>query len=170
LGSGILCSAVKSEKLPESALDEAIHVMGALNKPGCEAAQKVGVRGGTDITGFGLIGHAAELAEASDVTITLHASAVPLLEHALDLAEEGIVTRAAGTARKFLGAKLLIDDMDETLANVLADAQTSGGLLLSVAAEKCDALVGELNAAGAICAAVVGEVAPAGEARIRLVP
>jgi selenide,water dikinase len=168
LGTGVLCSAAKGGKLPQEELAEAIAVMSALNKAGCEAALAVGVTAMTDITGFGLIGHAFEMAEGSDVTISMRAPAVPLMARVLEMASEGVITRAAHTARKFLGAKLLIDNVDETLADVLCDAQTSGGLLISVPAERCDALVAELQARGAVCAELVGEVRAAGKARVEL--
>jgi len=170
LGSGILCSAAKSGKLPEAELAEAVHVMRALNRPGAEAALRVGVNACTDITGFGLIGHAYEVAEASNVTITLHAAAVPLMARTRELAEQGIATRTAKTARQFLGPRLLVDDVEETLVDILADAQTSGGLLLSVPEARCRTLVEVLKELGAICAAVVGEVGPASTVRVRVVP
>jgi selenide,water dikinase len=169
LGTGVLCSAAKGGKLPQVELAEAIAVMSALNKAGCEAALAVGINSMTDITGFGLIGHAYEMAEGSDVTITLRAPDVPLMAHVMEMAEQGVITRAASAARKFLGAKLLIDNVDETLADVLCDAQTSGGLLISVPAERCAALVDELKVRGTSCAAVVGEVKAVGAARVELV-
>lgn len=169
LGTGVLCSAAKSGKLPQSELAEAVRVMASLNQPGCAAALKVGVNACTDVTGFGLIGHAYEMAEASNVTITLHARRVPLLEHALELAYEGVMTRTAKTARQFLGQRLRLEDVDDALADLLADAQTSGGLLISVPSDRGDALAAELQAAGAICAAVVGQVAAPGDARVRVV-
>jgi len=169
IGSGVLCGAAKSGKLPEAELGEAIAVMGALNRPGRAAAVKVGVSAGTDITGFGLIGHAAEMAVGSDVTIVLAAGRVPLLARALEFARLGALTRTHKTTQAYLGAQLRIDtDVEPALAGVLMDAQTSGGLLLSVPAERCDALVAELRAAGACCAAVVGTVVPPGEVRIHL--
>ena len=170
LGTGVLCSAAKVGKLPQAELAEAIAVMSTLNKGACEAALAVGVNSMTDVTGFGLIGHAYEMAEGSDVTLTIHAAEVPLMAHVLEMAEQGVITRAATTARKFLSTKLLIDNVDETLADVLCDAQTSGGLLISVPAERCEALIAELKARGAVCATPVGEAKSRGEARIELVP
>jgi selenide, water dikinase len=170
LGGGVLCSAAKGGAIPEENLAEAIRVMSALNKPGRDAAVKVGVNAGTDITGFGLVGHTFEMADGSDVTITIHASAVPLMAEALDLARGGIVTRTSKAARQFLGPRLLIDDLEDAMADILCDAETSGGLLLSVLADRCDALVAELNSAGAICAAVIGQVAPPTDVRVHLVP
>lgn len=168
IGTGVLCSAAKAGKLTDADLAEAICVMSALNRPAAEAALAVGASACTDITGFGLVGHASEMAAASRATITLFAERVPLLAGTLDLADEGVVTRAAKTARNFLGPKLRIEDIDETLANVLCDAQTSGGLLISIAAERCIDLVRELAKRGATCAAVVGEVGAPSDELIRL--
>lgn len=167
LGTGVLCSAAKSGQMPEEDLAEAIASMSALNKPGRDAAVKVGVHACTDITGYGLVGHAFEMAEGSDVTITLEATQVPLLQRTLEFARLGVSTRATKTARQYLGEKLAIDEaVEESLADILADAETSGGLLLSLAPEKCDALVAELKSAGAVCAAVIGRVEVPGSMRI----
>ena len=169
IGSGVLTTAAKLGKMPEAELDEVIHVMTSLNKPGAEAAVKVGVHACTDITGFGLIGHAFEIADGSDVTIHLDAAHVPLMKRTLELAKKGMLTRAWKTTRSHVGARLHIDPaVDEVLANILLDAQTSGGLLLSVAADRCEALLSELESAGAICNAVVGEVREASDVRVRL--
>ncbi len=170
LGTGILCSAAKSGKIPEEALAPAIASMSALNRPGAEAAQAVGVHACTDVTGYGLVGHAFEMADGSDVTITLDAAQVPLLDHTLELARAGVTTRAAKTARDYLGPRLEIaPGLEETVVDILANAETSGGLLISVGADRCDALVAELKRRGALVAAEVGTVAPASGIRVRLV-
>ncbi|MCC6358646.1 MAG: hypothetical protein IT450_07880 [Phycisphaerales bacterium] len=120
----------------------------------------VGVHACTDVTGFGLIGHAFEMAEASGVTIEIEASAVPLMARVLEFARQGVLTRAHKTARAYLGSKLRVaPDVEEALAGVLLDAQTSGGLLLSVASEKLSALLDALQSMKAICAAAIGGVA-----------
>ncbi len=161
IGTGTLCNAGKAGKIDPSALAEAIRSMSALNKPGRDAAVAVGVNACTDITGFGLAGHAFEMAEASDATLVFEASAVPLLGGTLDLARQGVLTRAHKTTRAFLGPKLRVDgDVEPALAAVLMDAQTSGGLLLSVPEQRCAQLVAALTANRALCAAVVGYVAP----------
>ena len=171
LGSGVLCSAAKANKLPPEDLAEAIRVMAALNKPGRDAAVKVGVNACTDITGFGLVGHAFEMAEGSNVTLVLEASKVPLLARTLEFARQGVLTRTHKATQVFLGDKLLVDAaVEPALAGVLMDAQTSGGLLLSVSAARCDALLSELRARDAICAATIGRVEAHDGARIRLVP
>lgn len=170
LGSGILTSAVKRGKLPESALHEAIRVMTTLNRGARDAAVNVGVHACTDITGFGLVGHAFEMAEGSGATITLHARSAPLMDHALEMARAGVLTRVAGGARTFLADQLMVAEaVEPPLAGVLMDAQTSGGLLFSVAAARCEDLLAQLRETGTPCAVVVGRVDPLGGARIRVV-
>ncbi len=169
IGTGTLCNAAKSGKMSASDLAEAVACMSALNKSGRDAALKVGVNACTDITGFGLIGHSFEMAEASDVTIVIEAAQVPLLARTLEFARQGVLTRTHKTTQAFLGDKLRIDAaVEPALAGVLMDAQTSGGLLLSVPAAQCDALLSELRARDAICAATVGRVEAHDGARIRL--
>ncbi|MCH7632816.1 MAG: selenide, water dikinase SelD, partial [Planctomycetes bacterium] len=94
IGSGILTSAAKAEKITEAELAQAIDVMTDLNEGACKAALAVGVHSATDVTGFGLIGHASEMADASGVTIYLIDCEVPLLENTLALARKKMLTRA----------------------------------------------------------------------------
>ena len=170
LGSGLLCSAVKSGKLPEAGLTEAVRVMTTLNRAARDAG--VGLRrvhACTDVTGFGLVGHAFEMAEGADVTITLHSGATPLLPHTLEMARAGVLTRASAAARAHIGDRLEVETgVEEALAGVLMDAQTSGGLLLAVAADDAPALLSMLRAAQTPCAAIVGEVG-GGPGRVRVV-
>lgn len=169
LGSGVLTSAVKSGKLPEEELAEAVRVMATLNKSARDAGAKIGVNACTDITGFGLVGHAFELAEGSKVSLVLRAGAVPLMKHTLDMARLGVLTRAHKTTREYLGEKLTVDpEVEPALAGILMDAQTSGGLLFSLPAAQCAALVQELQAAGTPCAAIIGEVEAPNAARVRV--
>ncbi len=169
IGSGVLTSAAKSGTIAETELTEAIEVMVHLNRGACEAMVEVGVNSATDITGFDLIGHAFEMAEGSTVSITIKAKSVPLLQRTLDLAGQGIVTRAHKATLKHLGARLDVGAVSEALVNVLADAQTSGGLLIAVEADQADALIDSLQEKNAPCAAIVGEVAPAGKHAVQLV-
>src|SRR5207244_647553 len=117
-------------------LTECIAVMTQLNKAACEAMITPGPHGrplahaATDITGFGLIGHAYEMATASNVSITIHAGAVPLMHDTLRLAEQGCLTRAHKSTLEYIGRGLKVEGVPEVLVNVLADAQTSGGLLI----------------------------------------
>lgn len=172
LGSGLLCSAVKSGKLPETALADPIAVMATLNKSARDAGVKTGdIHACTDVTGFGLVGHAFEMASGAGVTITLYAGATPLLDHTLEMARAGVLTRASKATREHLGAALSVAaDVEEALAGVLMDAQTSGGLLFAIAAERAGALIAELRAAATPCAEIVGKVHPAdGATRVRVV-
>jgi selenide,water dikinase len=159
LGSGILTSAVKSGKLPPERLQECIEVMIDLNAGACEAALEVGVHACTDISGFGLIGHAHEMAAASDVTLEISVAAVPLMEHVLDLAQTGVVTRAWKSNLASVGAAFDSGNVDETLVKVLADAQTSGGLLLAVGPDRAGQLVAALRARATRAAAIIGRAA-----------
>lgn len=156
IGTGVLTTAAKDGKIPESDLAEAIDVMTDLNAGACEAMLEVGVNAVTDITGFGLIGHAHEMAEASGVTIELNAGSVPLLENTLRLARDGTVTRAHKSNLEYLGDRFSAEGVDETLVKVLADAQTSGGLLIAVPAERADRIVEALRTHGTRAAAAVG--------------
>lgn len=171
LGSGVLTTAAKSGLLPQAELAEAIRVMSALNRPGRDAALRAGVRAATDITGFGLVGHAFEMAEASGVTITIEAGRVPLMARTLELARRGALTRAHKTTRSYLGSRLEVDSaVEPALAGVLMDAQTSGGLLLCVPPDRRDEIVAELRRLGALSSDVIGRVEAPSAARMRVIP
>jgi selenide,water dikinase len=168
LGTGVLTSAVKAGKMPEADLAEAVDAMVDLNRQAAEAMLSVGVNAATDITGFGLTGHAYEIAAASGVTIIIDAKAVPLMAGTMKFAEEGVVTRTHKTTLGHIGNRFAADGVDETLVKVLSDAQTSGGLLISVKESRCDELVSTLRENGTKCAAVVGRVKAASDKSIIL--
>jgi len=158
IGSGVLTSAAKTDNISQDQLAEAIDVMIDLNRGASEAAIEVGASATTDITGFGLIGHAHELAAASRVTITIATTCVPLLTQTMELATRGLLTRAYASTLNFLKAQLDRGKVDETLVHVLADAQTSGGLLIAVAADHADRLVTKLKENQTRSAAIIGSV------------
>lgn len=160
IGSGVLTTAAKAGKIGEEDLAEAIEVMIDLNAAAAESAQAVGARGVTDITGFGLIGHAFELADASGVSVELVAEKVPLLALTLALAKQNILTRAHKSNLEHLGDRFKASGVDEALIGVLADAQTSGGLLIAVAEDRVDDLVAQLEQRQTKAAHVVGRVGP----------
>jgi selenide,water dikinase len=168
IGSGVLTSAAKAGHIEQEDLAEAVEVMIHLNRSGCEAMIEVGAHAATDITGFGLLGHAFEIAQPAGVTLAIDAAAVPLLERALEWARKGVVTRAHKATLAHLGDELSTGEVDGALVNALADAQTSGGLLICVTAERTDALVAALQRRNAPCAAVVGEVTARDGHAIRL--
>ncbi len=158
IGSGVLTSAAKAGRLEATELREVIEVMAALNRPGRDAALEVGAHACTDITGFGLIGHAFEMSAGCGRRIELHPQRVPLIGRTLELARRGMLTRAWQSTLRYLGPQLDARGVDETLLRVLADAQTSGGLLIAVASEQAEALVESLRRRGALCAEPVGRV------------
>ena len=160
LGSGILTSAAKAGKMPQSDLAEVIDVMIDLNRGASEAMLAVGARAATDVTGFGLIGHAFEMADAGGVTIIIDAAAVPLMAGTMKFARDGVVTRAHKSNLAYVGDRFDGGHVDTTLVNVLADAQTSGGLIIAVPEDRCDELVSLLQRNKTPCAAVIGRVDP----------
>jgi len=168
IGSGILTSAAKKGTIDEADLAEAIDVMTDLNAGACAAGLEVGVHGVTDITGFGLIGHASELANASGVCVEIEAGSVPLLEHALELGAQGIVTRAHKSNLEAVGDRFKSSNVDETLVKVLADAQTSGGLLMAIAEDRADALVDALKRNNTRSAAIIGRCVPSSSVSVHL--
>ena len=161
LGTGFVTTALRAGKCPDDVLTTACASMTQLNNTAAEAAMSVGARAATDITGFGLAGHAAELAEASGVTVRLALSKLPHLPGSWALATQKHHTRANPTNRAHLQASTRFEVDDGTVAvEFLFDPQTSGGLLIAV---KPDAVEGLLQLEGAT---VIGTVEPPGEATL----
>ncbi len=168
LGSGVLTSAAKKELLDEAGLAEVVGTMIHLNRSGRDAMSEVGVHAATDVTGFGLIGHAYEMADAAKVTLHIEAGAVPIMNRTLEFARQGFLTRMHKSTLDHLGDELFVGDVDPVLVNVLCDAQTSGGLLISVSENHTEKLVSALERHGAPCAAVIGQVTDRDRHAIRL--
>ncbi len=164
IGTGILCTAHKQGKLPDDRLEEVTHVMASLNRAASLAMRDLGVKGATDITGFGLLGHALEVARASQVSLEIHASSVPLLNETLDYADRGFVP---GGTRKNLKHVLPHTSLPSTLPRslllALCDAQTSGGLLIAVPPERVQDIPAAFAGAGQKDYAVIGRARPAGD-------
>ncbi len=168
VGTGVIATAIKRGAAPQEAVDAAVDSMLKLNAQALDLARRYDIGALTDVSGFGLLGHLSELAAASGLAATLAAGAVPLLPQALDLSQAGHVP--GGTRRNFeyVDPKTRwVDPLDEPIRLLLCDAQTSGGLLVSVAAAAGEALKAELRAAGH-AAAVVGQLrpGPAGELEV----
>lgn len=164
LGTGVLSQALKAGALSEEAFAPALASMQTLNAAACEAGRRAGVTAATDVTGFGLLGHLQHLVGASGLMARLDATAVPLLPGALDAARGGHVP--GGSRRNARYAAPHVDaaaGLDEALMILLADAQTSGGLLMAVSPEGARALVGELEGA-----AIIGELVAGEGGRIRV--
>ena len=159
LGTGFVTTAFKREKCPDAVLAAAVKSMVQLNDIGRDAAHATGAHGATDITGFGLAGHACEMAQASGVSVELDVARLPLLPGADVLAGAGHISRASKSNRSFAETMMRIEGSpDPVRLEPVFDAQTSGGLLISVPAERADELVDKARSAGAAAACVVGRV------------
>lgn len=133
LGTGILTTAAKAGLLTDNDYREMVSSMKALNKDAAEIMKRFPVNSCTDVTGFGLMGHAFEMAGGSGCTIQLNAAEVPMLKDAVKMAETGIIPAGAYSNRDYLKGKVLISDMVSlAVSDVLFDPQTAGGLLISV--------------------------------------
>ena len=162
LGVGILSAALKKEQLSTQGYAQMIATTTRLNTPGPELAAIDGVHAMTDVTGFGLAGHALELARGAGVDVHIAWSQVPLLEGVRELAQQGHITGAP--ARNWSGysedVQLPTSGFDAIDQALLSDPQTSGGLLVTCAPESLDAVMAVFERHGFAQAAVVGQVTP----------
>jgi selenide,water dikinase len=171
LGTGVISTAIKQGKARQAWIDAATKSMTTLNARAAEVAAsgKFTVHAATDVTGFGLIGHAREMAAGSGVSLRIDSAKVPLLEGALDCVRAGFIPGGLKNNREF--AECLVGyeaNVPEEIRTILFDPQTAGGLLLSVARSDADSLVTALNNAG-VPAVEIGEVLPQGKPLIRVV-
>jgi selenide,water dikinase len=158
IGTGILATAVRSGKLPQEVEKKIALSMATLNKDASEAMVKIGVDAATDITGFGLMGHAFEMARASGTTFEIQSGNVPFFEEVFDYYEKGIYPGGSIKNTKYLKPKTDIEaGVSEAMEAALFDCQTSGGLLISISEEKADKLALELKNRN-VFHAVVGRV------------
>ena len=160
LGTGLISTAIKSGAASARAQEAATATMRRLNASASRAAVAAGVCAGTDVTGFGLLGHLVEMLRASGVSATIETAEVPVLETALDIAANGAVP--GGTKRNFASVVSAVEfgDTPPAMRTLLADAQTSGGLLLAVPESALPTLVAGLTDGGDL-AAVIGRIEPA---------
>ena len=170
LGTGLIANAFKAGEIGESDLAEAVKSMTALNKAAADCLSDFAVHAVTDVTGFGLLGHAAEMAEGSGVGLVFHAGRVPALALALDLAAPGL-RGGSRDNQVFLTPKVTVADrVDVARLNLLFDAQTSGGLLIAVASADAEALLQALRQNGVEAAALVGEISEENPGRLLVNP
>jgi selenide,water dikinase len=159
LGTGFITTAHRAGNCPEEAFKAAVASMIQLNDIGKEAMLAAGAHSATDITGFGLAGHAYGMAKGSGTTIVIELSRLPLLPGAEKLAHRPYLTRASATNAAYIADDLRIEGKPDPIRmEFFYDAQTSGGLLISVPAENAERLVADLHARGVAAASVVGEV------------
>lgn len=158
IGVGIINTAIKAQMVDNDTYEEAVKTMTTLNKYAKDAMLKVGVNSCTDITGFGLLGHALEMAEGSGVTIKLYSDKIPVLPQAFEYAKMGLVPGGAYSNMGYIGDKVTFDNkVSQEMQDIMYDPQTSGGLLISVDAKKADLLMKELEG-NATKYGIVGEV------------
>ncbi len=158
LGFGLITTAGKNGVVSEAHLQNAIDWMLRLNRAAAQAMQEVGIQCATDITGYGLLGHAYEIAEASDVAIRFRSDALPLLDGALEYARRKQIPGGAGRNKLYLDGKVaFIKQLSDDLHEILFDPQTSGGLLIAVPAEQLKAMTRALDSRG-VAHWVIGEV------------
>lgn len=169
LGTGLIANAFKDGRIGEEELEEAVASMSALNGTAAEQMRCFGARACTDVTGFGLLGHASEMAAASGVSLTFCASRVPMMELALELGGQGPLGGGSRDNQQFLGDAVAVDDdVPQGRANVMFDAQTSGGLLIAVPGDRAEPLLQALHDSGVAAAAWVGEVVDGEPGKIRV--
>lgn len=155
LGTGIVATAVKQQVVSEELRDKAVELMATLNALASSAMVDAGVRCATDVTGYGLLGHLREITEASMVSARVEMASVPVLDGVAELAEAGVYP--GGSMRNLASVwPAVTSRVGETSLKILADAQTSGGLLMAVAPDILDGLVERLASVAPV-AAVIGE-------------
>jgi selenide,water dikinase len=163
LGSGLLTTAGKNGVASAAHLQNAIDWMMRLNRGASQAIREAGIRSATDITGYGLLGHAYEMAVASGVAFRFHAETLPVLEGALEYATQKQIPGGAGRNKLYLEGKVKFERaMDDDRYEILFDPQTSGGLLMAVPPAALDTLIRALDSRG-VAHWVIGEITSAKE-------
>jgi selenide,water dikinase len=168
IGVGIYSAAIKKGALPPEGYTEMVATTTLLNRIGSELAQDKDVHAMTDVTGFGVLGHALEMARGSGMTIAIRTGDVPLLSAAEKLAQEGFVTGASHRNWTSYGADVRLPaGLPDWRRHLLTDPQTSGGLLVACAPERAASVAGAIRAAGYSAARIIGH-AEAGAAAVRV--
>ena len=159
LGLGIISTAIKKDMSPDIIVDEAVKTMTHLNRGAAEAMNTIGVHACTDVTGYGLLGHLLEMCQASEVSATLEFNTIPLIQGVYELAQKGFVPGGTKRNMDYVSSHV---NFSKTLSKeqqyLLADAQTSGGLLISVAKEKVQDLQNLLNENGCLTSSIIGNI------------
>lgn len=168
LGTGIISTAIKADVAGRPDSDRIWQVMSQLNAAASQAMQEVGPSACTDITGFGFLGHLIEMAQASNVSFTLGAAGVPMIEGALEYARMGMIPGGLRKNVDHFGPVVENVDVDPCVMEVLFDPQTSGGLLIAVEPDRVDELMLNLAGHGVSGASIVGQAAEPGPEGVRV--
>ena len=146
IGTGVISTGIKWGKTNEVVASKSVETMLTPGRYAAEAMREFGVKGATDVTGFALLGHAWEMAKASQVTIELDSKAVPLLEGALELAAQGMLTSGDKTNREYVGKDIeLGDSIGKETRSLLFDPQTAGGMMIAISADRATGLLARLR-------------------------
>jgi len=159
LGLGVITTGIKADMTPQSAIEEATFQMSFLNKTASEIAVEIGVNAMTDVTGFGLLGHLYEMTNDT-VSVHLELNSIPIIEEAFELAETGLFPGGSFRNERYFKPHVSLKCKSYTQHHLmlLYDAQTSGGLLISVPGDKADKLLDKLKLAGLEWSSIIGEV------------
>lgn len=158
IGVGILNTAMKEGLVDEETSKIVVETMVHLNKYAAISFDNIKVNSVTDITGFGLLGHALEMAKASEVSIELNANEIPILNGAIDMAKMGIIPAGMYRNKQYISNDVKLENIEEAMEDILYDPQTSGGLLISVNSDLADKLVEDMKKNGSIEAKIIGAV------------
>lgn len=170
LGTGIITTALKKGKVSKESVDEAVTFMSTLNAAASAVMRTYPVHACSDVTGYGILGHALGMASGSGVTLIIEAQKLPLMRDAVRLAEKGYITGGCKRNREYLMDKITVEKfIREGLVEVAYDPQTSGGLLIAVARRHAGKLKEDLQAAGAKSATEIGYATSLQKAWVRLV-
>ena len=170
LGTGVLMTAFKRDALGEEHYTAAVNSMKMLNAEAAAVMLKHGVHAATDVTGFGLMGHAFKMAEGSKVTLVFEESDLPLLQGALEQIRAGMIPGGGTRNREYYGPHVKIsEEVSDEMTLMAFDPQTSGGLLMSVPEPEALPTLAELHKAGCPDAAIVGRVEPRSEFPLELI-
>ena len=169
LGTGIISTALKGGMASEEAVQRIVESMVTLNRKASESMQAFGARACTDITGFGFIGHALEMAMASQVGIVIQSKKMPIFPEALEYAKSGLIPGGTYSNRDFFSCRVEIhSNFPSLLSDILYDPQTSGGLLISIAPSEADRLAENLRREGEVYSTVVGEIVEEPRGKIQI--
>jgi selenide,water dikinase len=170
LGTGIITTALKKGKAPKKSVQAAVVSMTSLNKIASTVMRRYRVHACSDITGFGLLGHAQEMAIGSSVTLIIESEKLPILPRARSLAEKGYLTGGCKRNREYLKDQIIVEkSLRRGLVEVAFDPQTSGGLLIALAQNHAPRLVEELQANGVGEAITIGYATSLKKAWVRLI-
>ena len=158
IGVGILNTAMKEDLVEDIVANKVIEVMIHLNKYAAMSFDKIDVNSVTDITGFGLLGHALEMAKASNVSIEIDSNEVPIIESAVDMAKMGIIPAGMYRNKGYISKDVELIGIDTAIEDILYDPQTSGGLLISVREDLAEELINDMKENGSIEAKIIGTV------------